>query len=143
MQNLQKMTLVFLCFWTFSACNNKTVRVNIPSTYSGYVYIISAKGKLTQRDIEIDKNGIIYISEYCTDEVTLVFTIDNNKMNPEPSYVSRHFETSNHEGLNYSVTYSTFKFPFRPTRDFVNEPTNIGKLIEQGKVDINRLKSCE
>jgi hypothetical protein len=128
---------------TLSACDDKTVRVNIPSTYSGYVYIISAKGELTQRDIEIDKNGIIYISEYCSDEVTLVFTINNIKMNPERSYVSRHFATSNHEGLNYSVTYSTFHFPFRPTRDYVNEPENIHKLIEQGKVDINRLKSCE
>lgn len=140
--SLSRTVQILLCLFALSSCG-RTVKVNIPSTYRGYVYVISSNGDPNQQELEIDKNGIVYIADYCSGETNVIFTIDHKTIKPEPYFVETHFETSNQEGQGFSVNYSTFLYPLRPKKDYSNDSKTAKELIQQGKLDRSRLKSCE
>lgn len=122
-----------------AGCKQNEVTIKINSKFQGYIYLISTNLKSSKDTIEIDKNGVGYLPDYCDEGITINFTVDNKQIKREYSYVTNHDFYSD----DYEVSYQTFYFPFYPRQRFDIEPVRIETLVKQGKLDKTVLKRCK
>lgn len=143
-RTIAKFILLFLPVASaITACNRKKITLDIPSSFHGYVYIVSANGLTNEKTIRLDSSGIVYINGYCNGDILLDITMDDKPIHAEWSYEETSFVSGNQNGIDYSVNFKTFYFPFEAKKSITHKPASIKELILAGKIDPNRLKSCE
>lgn len=138
-----RILLFLMVAGIFSACNTNKIILDIPSAFDGYVYIISARGIENKNVVKLDSSGIVYINDYCKGDISLDFIVDSKPISPELSYVESIFANSNANGSAYAVNYEVFYFPFGAKKSYTQKKRSIDELIRVGKVDADKLQSCE
>jgi hypothetical protein len=151
MIKLFRYTIVSFLSIIFFSCNKDQYYINIPSKYSGWVYVISSKDKYSgNNEFSIDSNGIVYIPHQdCKKEPLILIKVDGKEIPLTRIKITEEFEAND----LYQVTFNRFYFPFKTTYDpnnifdtaFVFEGIEISRfkhLVIQNKIDIKRLNSC-
>ena len=144
------LSLLFVTIIFFS-CSERKYYVNIPSKYSGWVYLISSNDKFNENnEFLIDSNGIAYIPQNCKSDKLISVKVDGKEISPMKLKSYEEFEAND----SYRVTYSKFYFPLKTTYDPNNvfdtllifegcEITKFQYLVKQHKINTKRFKSCQ
>jgi len=151
MSEISKYLSLLFVTTIFISCSEQKYYVNIPSKYSGWVYLISSNDKFNKNNESlIDSNGIAYIPQNCNGDKVISVKVDGKEISPMRLKSYEQFEAND----SYRVTYSRFYFPLKTNYDPNNvfdtllifeghEITKFQYLVKQNKINIKRFKSCQ